>query len=929
MAALPLFRFRNEPRWVSWFGEGDGSRRDLLGGKGAGLEEMTSIGLPIPHGFTITTDACKEFYRAGKRLPDGLWVEVLAALRRLEDVTGAKLGDPSMPLLVSVRSGAAISMPGMMDTILNLGINSSVAEAMGQQTNNPRFALDLHRRFIEMFGSVVLGVDGKLFQEAIEARQDEVGVGRSADLSPDDLTNVISAFQRIVADATGNGVPDDPYVQLEQSIAAVFDSWNTRRAVAYREYHGIPHDLGTAVNVVTMVYGNKDERSGTGVLFTRDPATGRRSLRGEYLANAQGEDVVAGAVTPSDISALSETMPEVYRTLVKTTETLERHYRDVQDVEFTVEQGKLYILQTRTAQRSAKAAVTTAVDMAMEGLIRRDEALLRVEPQQIYQLLLPRFEDKAKDEARSDGRLLTKGLGTSPGAATGEVVFDADTAAERGAEGASVILARTETSPDDVHGMVASAGILTSRGGATSHAAVVATGMGKPCITAAESIEIDSEKGLLRCGDILVEEGEDISIDGATGEVFIGPIATTQPNVDDEAELSTLLDWADDARTMGVWANADTPQDATIARDFGAEGVGLCRTEHMFFEPERLSLVREMIIAAHRSVQSPEDEVSRGTYLKALGELQKMQVTDFEGIFQAMAGRPVVIRLLDPPLHEFLPKYDELLTEAVRRQATEGGPEDRDALDQDELLATVDEMREVNPMLGLRGCRVGLIYPEIYDMQMQAILQAAHNVATKDVVARPEIMVPLVSHVSEMQRIRARLEQVAETFADDTGSNPDYKIGAMVETPRAALTAGQIAEEAEFLSFGTNDLSQLTFGFSRDDAEGKFLSRYGEMGVLEENPFQTIDREGVGLLVEMACADGRQTRRDIKLGICGEHGGEPASIEFLHRLGLDYVSCSPYRVPVARLAAAQAELRSAAKNETEVTRQPELLAVNR
>ena len=627
---------------------------------------MTSLGLPVPHGFTITTDACGEFYRAGNRLPEGLWAQVLAALKRLEETTGAAFGDSSDPLLVSVRSGAAISMPGMMDTVLNLGINEGVADVIARYTGNPRFALDVYRRFIQMFGSVVLDVDGRLFQEAIDARERKAGVAGSADLAPDDLRETIADYKRIVQESTGTSIPDDTYVQLRQAIGAVFSSWNSRRAVAYRDLHGIQHDLGTAVSIVVMVYGNKDDRSGTGVLFTRDPSTGARSIYGEYLANAQGEDVVAGTKTPSHISRLADDMPDVYRELVDVVDVLERHYGDVQDVEFTVEQGRLYILQTRSAQRSARAAVKTAVDMAREGIISREEAMLRVEPERINQLLFPRFEDQARETARNEGRLLATGLGASPGAATGKVVFDPDTAAEMGGNGTSVILARTETSPDDVHGIAASAGTLTSRGGATSHAAVVARGMGKPCVTAVEDIEIHAEEGFLRCGDAVIMEGGDISIDGSSGEIFAGSIATSRPRVAEEKELVTLLEWTDAVRTLGVLANADTPQDAMTARDFGAEGIGLCRTEHMFFEPQSLSLVRKMIIAAHRSAQKPQDRGLKDEYLGALVQLQQIQVGDFEGIFRAMDGKPV-----GHPASR--PTFARVLA-AVRRPSCRGRP---------------------------------------------------------------------------------------------------------------------------------------------------------------------------------------------------------------------------------------------------------------
>ena len=899
-----------QPQWVFSFQSGKGHQKDLLGAKGAELAEMTSLGLPVPPGFTITTEACREYYRSGKRPPEGLWSEVRSAMKELEELVGRKFGDPANPLLVSVRSGAPVSMPGMMDTVLNLGINQQVADGMAERTNNERFALDLYRRFIQMFGNVVLGVDGDRFNQTMDEWQHKRGVERSADLEPQDLREVITRFKATVKDAAGEDVPDDPLDQLERAIHAVFESWNTRRAIAYRNFNHIPHDVGTGVSVVAMVYGNMDDNSGSGVLFTRSPSTGEKRLYGEYLLNAQGEDVVAGTVSPRDIASMKEEMPKVYRELVETADVLERHYRDVQDMEFTVEQGKLYMLQTRTGKRSARAAIKIAVDMAQEGLITREEALLRVEPEQIYQLLLPRFEEEAKDRARSESRLLGTGLGASPGAATGKVIFDADTASELGSTGASVILVRPETSAEDVHGMLSSAGILTSRGGATSHAAVVARGLGKPCVAGAESIEVDPKGGFLRCGDMVVKEGEEISIDGASGEVFVGSLATTRPQVSEEEDMATLLSWADDKRRLQVWANADYPTDALTARGFGAEGIGLCRTEHMFFEPERLSLVQDMILSAHRSTQRPDDKELQDRFHSDLRQLEQLQTGDFEGLFRAMEGRPVVIRLLDPPLHEFLPRHDELLVEAVELRVKGDGS----ALqaEKEALLATVDDMREANPMLGLRGCRVGLVYPDIYKMQARAILRAANNVAAEGTTVRPEIMVPLVSHGNEMKQIRTALEETIQEFGQEEDSKVTYKIGTMIETPRAALTANEVAESAEFFSFGTNDLTQMTFAFSRDDAEGKFLMRFIEGGILTENPFQSLDQTGVGQLVEIAFKLGRQTRPDLEVGICGEHGGDPSSIEFFHRVGLDYVSCSPYRVPVARLAAAQAALRSEA-----------------
>ena len=762
-----------------------------------------------------------------------------------------------------------------------------------------------------MFGNVVLGIDAGLFREAIEKEQRTKCVDRSADLTPSDLRKVISTFRHGVGGFGTLQIPDDPDAQLEQAIQAVFDSWYGRRAVAYRELQGIPHDLGTAVSVVAMVYGNVDENSGAGVLFTRSPSTGEQALYGEYLLNAQGEDVVAGTATPVGIAGLREALPDAYRELAAIAGLLEGHYRDVQDVEFTVEQGRVYVLQTRVGKRSAGAAVKTAVDMADEGLITRREALLRVDPQQVYQMLLPRFDEAATEEAKREGRLLAQGVGASPGAATGKVVFSPESASELGTKGVRVVLVRPETNAEDVHGMVRSAGGLTSRGGATSHAAVVARGLGIPCVTGTGSIEVNPAKGYLRCGELKVFEGEEISVDGATGEVFLGPIATSRPRSLDDPELGRLLGWADSERRLGIWANADTAADAQAARGLGAEGIGLCRTEHMFFEPERLSLVREMILSAHRSVQLPEDKRAQESYRESLEQLERLQTADFEGLFRAMDGRPVVIRLLDPPLHEFLPNRDQLMAETLALKADGQSPARRSELAAKEaLLLAVEEMREVNPMLGLRGCRVGLMYPGIYEMQTRAVLKAARNVEADGVLARPEIMVPLVSHGNEMFLVRRRLEATMQAFHGEVGGATGYRIGAMIETPRAALTADRIAESAEFFSFGTNDLTQTTFAFSRDDAEGKFLMRYVQEQVLPEDPFEVLDREGVGRLVEMACELGRKARPDLELGICGEHGGDPASIDFFHRAGLDYVSCSPLRVPVARLAAAQAAIRS-------------------
>ena len=889
------------------FAQADGSRTDLLGGKGAQLAEMTSLGLPVPPGFTITTEACREYFSSGKRLPAGLWDQVLEAMKDLEATTGRGFGDPASPLLVSVRSGAAVSMPGMMDTILNLGINGDIAEGIARQAGDPSFGLDLQRRFIQMFGSVALGIDEAEFDRVLDEQRQRAGVTRTAPLDPDSLRLVIGELVNKVEQRDGLSVPNDPYAQLEAAIGAVFESWNTRRAVDYRNFHKIPHDLGTAVNVMAMVYGNADDESCTGVLFTRNPSTGEKKIYGEYLVNAQGEEVVAGQATPRGIAQMATEMSGVYRQVIEFADRLERHYREVQDIEFTVERGKPYVLQTRAAKLGAKATVKVAVDMAREGVISKEEALNRVDPEQVYRLLLPKLDNRAEQEARDQGRLLAVGLGASPGGATGKTVFSAGAAVRLAAQGVDVILVRPETRAEDVHGMLSAAGTLTSRGGGTSHAAVVARGLGKPCVTGTESIEVIQDEGLFKCGDLTVREGDEISIDGASGEVFLGRVTTIQPRVSDETEMVALLKWADVHRRLGVWANADNGPDAAMAREFGAEGIGLCRTEHMFFEPERLGLMQQMILAAHSSGQNPDAPELRDKYLASLEPLQEFQVHDFEAIFRAMDGLPVVIRLLDPPLHEFLPRYDDLFTEVVELRAKDkSSPE---TVEKEDLLTAVADMREFNPMMGLRGCRLGLLYPAIYDMQVRAILTAAANVAGEGVIAKPEIMIPFVADGNEMRLSRQHLEEEAERFHKETGKRVVYKIGTMIETPRAALTAGEIAGEAEFFSFGTNDLTQTTFGFSRDDAEGKFLMRYVEDQVLPDDPFQVVDRAGVGRLVQIACESGRRARPDLELGVCGEHGGDPASIEFFDSVGLAYVSCSPYRVPVARLAAARSAMR--------------------
>ena len=907
------------------FREGNAGMRALLGGKGAGLAEMTNAGLPVPPGFTITTEACNAYYAAGKQLPPGLWDDVLAHMTALEAESGKRFGDPANPLLVSVRSGAAFSMPGMMDTVLNLGLNPDTVAGLIALTGNERFGYDAWRRFVAMFGRIVLDIPATKFDEPFDALKERRGVKLDTELTAADLREAADAYRVIVREATGEDFPTDPYRQLELAVRAVFDSWFGKRAHDYREFNKIPHDLGTAVNIVTMVFGNMGADSGTGVAFTRDPNTGERVLYGEYLTNAQGEDVVAGVRTPAKISQMRDELPEVYEQFTEIGERLERHYRDVQDLEFTIERGKLYMLQTRSAKRTAPAAVKIAVDMVGEGILTREEALGRVEPAQIVQLLLPRFDEAAK--AKAGDRFLAKGLNASPGAATGQAIFDPDRAEEAKAAGHPVILVRIETSPDDVHGMLAARGVLTARGGATSHAAVVARSMGLPCVAGAESLQIDYTDRTMRAGGTTVREGEMISIDGTTGEIFAGELPTIEARFEDEHDLATLLGWADAVRRLQVWANADYPRDAERARAFGAQGIGLCRTEHMFFEEERLPTVRNMILAATRATsakqrQAAGHEISAdeaetvATFDAALAELQTLQTDDFAGLFRAMDGLPVVIRLIDPPLHEFLPSADELIEKTTRLRTLQennlGGPDvAKELAEADELLHAVEAMREQNPMLGMRGVRLGLMIPDVVRMQTRAILAAAARVAAEGKTPLPEIMIPLVGHVNELEETRRVLEAEVKSIVEASGQQVHYKFGTMIEVPRGALTADQIAEHAEFFSFGTNDLTQMTFGYSRDDAEGKFLLQYVERKILPENPFQVLDREGVGQLVRMATEKGRATRPGLKVGICGEHGGDPASIAFCHEIGLDYVSCSPFRVPVARLAAAQAALASA------------------
>jgi pyruvate,orthophosphate dikinase len=859
--------------------------RDLLGGKGAGVAEMTRAGMPVPPGFTITTEACREYYRRGKQFPDDLWHQVEAALAKLEAQTDKRFDDPRSPLLVSVRSGAKFSMPGMMDTVLNLGLNSRTLEAIRELTGDERFALDAYRRFVQMFGKIVKDIDGDLFEEALSEAKKRAGVRTDAELRPEQLRQLVDDFKKIYRDHTGEDFPEDPMVQLRSAIEAVFASWNTPRAVAYRRVEKIPDDLGTAVNVQMMAFGNLGDDSGTGVAFTRNPISGEKELYGDFLSNAQGEDVVAGIRDTEPISALGKRLPDVYQQFQDYAQKLESHYRDVQDLEFTVERGKLYMLQTRSAKRTGEAAVNIAVDMVQEGLISKEEAVARVEPRQLEQLIHPRVDPSAT--AHPIGR----GVPASPGAATGQAVFDADTAEAWGKEGKAVILVRVETNPNDVHGMIEAKGILTSTGGTASHAALVARGMGRPCIVGASGIHVDLKSRQFAANGDTVRQGEEITIDGTTGNVFVGRVPTIEPKP--SANFKTLLGWADEVRRLGVWANADYPRDAEKARENGAEGIGLCRTEHMFMEEERLPIVRSMILA--------ETTEERERHLARLLPIQR---SDFHGILKAMQGLPVVIRLIDPPLHEFLPNYEDLVAETTELRVT--GRDPYRLAELEVLRSRVEQLREANPMLGLRGVRLSILYPEITRMQVRAIIEAACDLRKEGVDARPEIMIPLVGLITELEAAKAELEPVAAAVQQEKGVDVHYKFGTMIEIPRAALTAGEIARDAEFFSFGTNDLTQTVFGFSRDDAERTFIVRYLEQKILKANPFETIDREGVGRLMGLAVKEGRATRPDLEIGICGEHGGDPESIELCHELGLNYVSCSPYRVPVARLAAAQA-----------------------
>jgi pyruvate,orthophosphate dikinase len=892
-----------------------GEMKVILGGKGAGLANMTGAGLPVPPSFTITTEACVEYMDTGE-FPPGMWEQTLEALQEIERETGKRFGDPANPLLVSVRSGAQVSMPGMMDTVLNLGLNDETRGSLAKFSGNEWFSYDAYRRFITMFSDIVMGLDREHFEELLTELKEKEGVASDPEVSLEGMKGLVKQYKALYREHFGREFPTDPYEQLRLAIKAVFDSWNGERAVAYREHEGIAHDWGTAVNVCTMVFGNLGERSGTGVAFTRDPATGERRMYGEYLENAQGEDVVAGIRTPMKIAQLQEVMPDIYDQFTQVAQQLETYYRDMQDLEFTVEQGKLWMLQTRTGKRTAAAAVKVAVQMAHEGLITKEEAVMRVTPEEVDQLLHPFFDPEAKLSAQEQGDLLAQGLNASPGAGTGIAVFDAGQAKEVTGQGQAVILVRPETSPDDVPGMLASRGVLTQHGGMTSHAAVVARGSNLPGVVGCEEIRVDLEHRLftVQATGRVVNEGDVISIDGGTGEVFWGEIPTRDVEYEKQKDLVELLSWADEIRALGVRTNADYAKDARRAREFGAEGIGLCRTEHMFFDPRARDAVVRMILA-----ETDEERQA------ALDEMLPFQEQDFEGVFEAMDGLPVIMRLIDPPMHEFLPAREELIEEVARLRCTD--PDSPELREKEKMLQVVNALWEVNPMMGLRGCRAGIMYRGLTEMQTRAYFQAACRCARRGIKVIPEVMIPLVGHVNELKLEREKLEAVAKQVMEEEGIEVRYMFGTMIEVPRAALTAAEIAEYADFFSFGTNDLTQMTFGYSRDDAEGKFLMAYvdgidtGQVDaegrpapfqILKANPFQTLDQVGVGRLVEMCVEEGRAADPDLEIGICGEHGGDPDSIDFCHRASLDYVSCSPFRVPVARLAAAQATINNRA-----------------
>jgi len=909
-------------KWVYLFDEIDqaqkyvdgdwGKVRGLLGGKGANLAEMARLEIPVPPGFTVTTEACIAYLDGGGTLPQGMWEQEIEALQRIEAATGKKFGDANNPLLISCRSGAKFSMPGMMDTVLNIGLNDDTAKSMVALTGDERFVYDAYRRLVQMFGSVVMGLPDELFEQVITTARRRAGVETDAALTAEHWQNVTREFKEIYRHQTHHTFPNDPYEQLKLATEAVFKSWNGKRAVDYRNAAGIAHDLGTAVSIVTMVFGNMGDDSATGVAMTRNGSTGDNQLEGDFLTNAQGEDVVAGIRLTKDLKELKTEMPAAYSQFEEIARNLERHYREMQDVEFTIEHGKLWMLQTRDGKRTAQAAVRIAVDMVEEGLISREEAVLRVTPAQVDFFMHPQFELKATQTARDEGKYLAHGLNVSPGAACGIVAFDADLAETWAKKnGQAVIMVRPETKPDDVHGMLAAEGILTSRGGRTSHAALVARQFGKPAVVGVSKLNIDLTKRLLSVDEKIVHEGDWISVDGSSGEVFLGKIATSVPDIKDPSLLK-ILAWADDFRRLGVWANADYPRDAERARDYGAEGIGLCRTEHMFFESDRLPLIQKMITSDRYMDQK-----------EALDALLPYQREDFAGIFRAMDGLPVILRLIDPPLHEFLPNHIELMDELtdlkIRLQHATTLAQIDDLLEQvrtkEEILKRVESLREANPMLGLRGVRLGIHIPELTSMQVRAVFEAACEVAREGIEVHPEVMIPLTSHVNELTVQRGILEAEARKVMTEQGVEVDYKFGTMIEIPRAALTADQIAGQAEFFSFGTNDLTQTTFGISRDDAEAGFLIEYMEQDILPDNPFATIDRDGVGALMAIAVQKGRSVKPDLECGICGEHGGDPKSIQVCHELGLTYVSCSPFRVPIARLAAAHAALKEKARKK--------------
>jgi len=945
----------SDKKWVYLFDQVDEAEqlvgdwdkvRGLLGGKGANLGEMTRIGVPVPPGFTVTTEACIA-YQDDRTFPAGMWDQVLSSMRAVEEKTGKKFGDPSNPLLVSCRSGAKMSMPGMMDTVLNIGLNDETAKGMVALTENERFVFDSYRRLVQMFGSVVLGIPDEAFEDVLEDYKAAKGVALDTDLDAEDWKTLTEKFKAVVKKEMGYEFPQDPEKQLELATKAVFNSWNAKRAIDYRRRANIPDDLGTAVNIQTMVFGNMGWDSGTGVAFTRDPGSGEKKLYGDFLMNAQGEDVVAGIRNTEPISQLADEMPDVYKQFAEITLRLENHYHDMQDVEFTIERGKLWMLQTRSGKRTAKAAIKVAVDMANEGLIDRKEAIMRVDPEHVDQMLHPQFDPETIDTARTEDRLLASGVNASPGAAVGQVYFDADTAEKKALEeGQNVIMVRPFTKPDDVHGMLAAKGILTSEGGATSHAAVVARQFGVPCVVGASMMSINLDKRELRSNGKVIKEGDWISLDGSAGAAYVGKLELTTPDLEEQTELMTLLDWADENSRLEVWVNADYPADAIRARAFGAKGIGLCRTEHMFFEEERLPHVEKMILNAEEAqnlidvAERLEESLNSGrfegrpltedtrkmvedefvaakadleaskavkAYYEALDALLPSQRDDFYGLFEAMDGLPVIIRLIDPPLHEFLPSQEELLVDVttMRVKGEKEGLEEKEI-----LLDAVNRLHESNPMMGLRGIRLGIVYPDIMRMQVKAIFEAASEATKKGFVVHPEIMIPLTGHINELKRVQPELEAIAKKVMAEKNVDFSYKFGTMIEIPRAALTAGEIAEVAEFFSFGTNDLTQMGFGYSRDDAERNFLITYVEKGILPDNPFQVLDRKGIGRLMELAVKEGREVRPDLEVGICGEHGGDPSSIEFCHLVGNNYVSCSPFRVPVARLAAAQAKIRN-------------------